>query len=370
MRDYTLLEELGSGLFGVVYLTKKSDGHTCALKIPDGKCPDKQKYNKGDLDELRAELIHDNIVQIQEVFKHEEHIYIAMQLCDGGDLNDYFVQNKPEMQERLDFMVDMAKGLHFLHSHGIIHCNLKSENVLLKHNGTRFVCKISDFGISQIKFTRQQMSNIYRGHPAYLAPEINDGCHYSKPSDIYALGLLFFAVVKCNILKNSNEQEILVPGVIASNGSISFLNAILKKNKPNKGSFLSTYVRDEASGTLIYTMLSYKPENRPSVETILIKIHDKNHYEYTQSAIQLLTERAELQGVVEAYRCENRTLKEQITLKDNKITSLEEKLSSSNARIRSLEDEIRIKEASVSTNRHSSTSVSDNPQEGQSEVYT
>ena len=84
-----------------------------------------------------------------------------MELCEGGDLNEYFIKNRPGIKERYEFMVDTARGVNYLHNQEIIHRDIKPENVLLKHNGDRFVCKISDFGIARIKLYRHDTFNTY-----------------------------------------------------------------------------------------------------------------------------------------------------------------------------------------------------------------
>ena len=274
----------------------------CALKkINDDDDPRKQKYKEGEIDVIKKDLQHDNIVKVYEFFIHQETVYISMELCEGGDLNEYFIKNRPGIKERYKFMVDTARGLNYLHNQEIIHRDIKPENVLLKHNGHRFVCKISDFGIARItrKLDRHDTFNTYIGSPAYIPPEMQDGSEYSNSVDVFSLGLLFFAVYNCTILKNYFGEEALIPGSLNAKGSIEFLNGKLRKDRPDEATFLYTYFKDSDSnlGSLIYSMLKSTPEERPNLEIVLIQtVQFQVHSQYRDTLLQKEEMRTALQN--------------------------------------------------------------------------
>ena len=280
----------------------------CALKkINVDDDPRKQKYKEGEIDVIKKDLQHDNIVKVYEFFIHQGTVYISMELCEGGDLNEYFIKNRPGIKERYEFMVDTARGLNYLHNQEIIHRDIKPENVLLKHNGDRFVCKISDFGIARIKLDRHDTFNTYIGSPAYIPPEMQDGSEYSNSVDVFSLGLLFFAVYNCTILKNYFGEEALIPGSLNAKGSIEFLNGKLRKDRPDEATFLSTYFKDSDSdlGSLIYSMLKSTPEERPNMEIVLIQtVQLQVHSQYRDT----LAEKEEMRTAQRALQNEKNQL--------------------------------------------------------------
>ena len=149
--------ELGRGAFGVVHKVKDVKGNVFALKHlkPTDEVTDRE------VEIVKEGLQHDNIVNIHEIFNTRDNAqpdhYILMEYCDGGDLNDYMVTNKPKLNQRFEFMLGMARGVLYLHSINIVHRDLKPENILLKKAGTNFVCKISDFGMSKVRHSRHDL---------------------------------------------------------------------------------------------------------------------------------------------------------------------------------------------------------------------
>ena len=330
IKDYRVQSELGHGSFGVVYKVKNKNGEICALKeVKVDRDPRKQKYKEGEIDVIKKDLQHDNIVKVYEFFIHQGTVYISMELCEGGDLNEYFIKNRPGIKERYEFMVDTARGLNYLHNQEIIHRDIKPENVLLKHNDDRFVCKISDFGIARIKLDRHDTFYTYIGSPAYIPPEMQDGSEYSNSVDVFSLGLLFFAVYNCTILKNYFGEEALIPGSLNAKGSIEFLNGKLRKDKPDEATFLSTYFKDSDSdlGSLIYSMLKSTPEERPNMEIVLIQtVQLQVHSQYRDTLAEkeeMRTAQRALQNEKNQLTQRNRALEAELERKESENRSIQ-----------------------------------------------
>ncbi|ETK95277.1 CAMK/CAMKL protein kinase [Phytophthora nicotianae CJ01A1] len=125
-------------------------------------------------------------------FSSGDSVFIAMEFCAGGDLYDY-VTSKPGRRvgesEALTLFAQLAKGLSFLHAHGVAHRDLSLENVLLKDGQV----KICDFGLSA---DANKLSSDVVGKYYYMAPEIAQGAVYDpKKADVWSLGVLLFILL-------------------------------------------------------------------------------------------------------------------------------------------------------------------------------
>ena len=229
-------------------------------------------YIQGETEIAKQKLNHRNIVQILEHFT-ENKIYIVMEYCEKGNLNDYIVQEKPELCQRISFLCDMAYGVNYLHSQNIIHRDLKPENVLLTNHTGNIICKISDFGISRIKLSSYDTFRTYIGSYPYMAPEITGRNEYSIEVDVFALGLLFYAVFKNTVLTNSFGGTSLIPGIYIHGNRIAYLNEEMKKENTNEEEFLEKYFKDSSSfGKFIFSMLNMEPEGRPKMDIVLSNV--------------------------------------------------------------------------------------------------
>jgi len=132
------------------------------------------------------------VVQYEGFFSSGDSAFIAMDFCAGGDLYDY-VTSKPGRRlgesEALTLFSQMARGLAFLHAHGVAHRDLSLENVLLQDGQA----KICDFGLSA---DANKLSQDVVGKYYYMAPEIAQGVVYDpKRADVWSLGVLLFILL-------------------------------------------------------------------------------------------------------------------------------------------------------------------------------
>ena len=271
MEGYRLQEEIGEGSFAKVYIGFKQNGEVYAVKELK-KNIHVERYIQGELDIIKQKLKHQNIVDILEHFT-QNYMYIVMEFCEMGNLNDYMVQNDTKVSQRISFMSDMALGVNYLHGQNIIHRDLKPENILLTDKSGQIVCKITDFGVSKIKYSKYDTFNTYIGSYPYMAPEITGDQEYGSEVDIFALGLLFYAVYKNTVLTNSFGQRYLIPGIYIERNRIAYLNELMKKEKTTEEEFLVKYYKGATPfGKFIFSMLHVKPENRPNMDSVLIRV--------------------------------------------------------------------------------------------------
>ena len=317
VKDFTIVDKIGKGSFAKVYTaTKGKQEEIYALKKIERNDENTERYIQGELEIIQQRLKHRNIVQIFEYFR-DGNIYIVMEYCEMGDLNAYLVQVKPDINQRIVFMTHMALGVNYLHNQNIIHRDLKPENVLITNKTGEIVCKITDFGVSRIKLSKHDMFQTYVGSFPYMAPEITGDQKYGNEVDIFALGMLFYAVYKYSILTNSFGTKSLIPGLYVAGNRIAYLNEVMKRDKPTIDQFLEKYFQDfnVVVGKFIFSMIDIKPENRPQMDFVLMKISEiKIQHELHPAMKDLQNQNEQLRKEVFQLRDSSEKIKAQYEL--------------------------------------------------------
>ncbi len=199
---------LGKGSFGIVHQAKDKKKKEVAAKRIDFTTKNRNKIPEvaTDLQKL-VSLHHDNIAQIFEVLQETATVWVFMELCNHGDLVDYLqpegASSSVSEHKMLSLMLDIAKGVEYLHSKNVIHRDIKPKNILL--SGTPAVAKLTDFDCSKFLeedySTSLMTSNV--GTQAFKAPEFwlrtdSNRLEYHRNVDIYAMGLTFLAMIQNN----------------------------------------------------------------------------------------------------------------------------------------------------------------------------
>eukprot|EP00727_Mastigamoeba_balamuthi_P014032 m51a1_g9251 putative myosin light chain kinase (1076) ;mRNA; f:17052-21592 len=190
---YHLEETIGSGSTGIVYrATDRGSGKVVAIKAID-----KETMDTEGLDVLEHEvgimtrLKHQNIVELYEVISTSNHIYLIMELVDGGDLfGGIEEKGKYAEPEAAGIARQILSAVAYMKEAGVAHRDLKLENVLLTSCGT---VKISDFGFS--KHCQSLLMRSVVGTPSYMAPEIIAGAQYSYECDVWSVGVIVFILL-------------------------------------------------------------------------------------------------------------------------------------------------------------------------------
>lgn len=207
---YQLLETLGRGTYGKVKKAiDKSTGMLVAVKsIQKDKITDElDRVHLQREIEITALLKHEHIIQVFEVFESSEKIIIVMEYASNGELYD-FINNKhqiPESEARR-FFRQIVSAVHCCHKNGIVHRDIKLENILLDEN---LNVKLADFGLSNL-YHKSQVLETYCGSPLYASPEIVRGLPYHGPEvDCWALGVLLYALIYGSMpFDNSNYKTL------------------------------------------------------------------------------------------------------------------------------------------------------------------
>jgi serine/threonine protein kinase len=175
---YRVLRRLGWGGFGEVYLAEDELlGRQVAIKLLRDRDPDRQADLVHEMQSL-DQLHHPSVVTFHHHFIHEELLFLVMEYCSGGSLRSRMGPKPAASQTIMQWGRDLAETLEFVHRHGIIHHDVKPDNILFTAEGT---LKIGDFGVA----------NRDAGTFAYLAPEMLRGEADIGDArvDVYALGI-------------------------------------------------------------------------------------------------------------------------------------------------------------------------------------
>ena len=154
---------------------------------------------------IAASLNHPNIVKVYNHGTVDGVPYIANEFIKGQNLKQVLdFRSSVPIEEAVDYMIQLASALDYAHSHGIVHRDVKPDNLYVMGDGT---IKLGDFGIAQTDATSQITSKDSEivGSVHYLAPEITSGKPATGQSDIYSAGVTFFELITGRVpyIKNS-----------------------------------------------------------------------------------------------------------------------------------------------------------------------
>jgi serine/threonine protein kinase len=198
---YDIVRELGKGAMGIVYLAKDPlIGRLVALKTirPSAHAEDEdtQEFQQRFVREAQAAgiLNHPSIVTVHDIGQDEPSgmSFIAMEYVEGHNLKEVLAQGRPlSFEQAADVIAQVAEGLDFAHSKGIVHRDVKPANIILLE-GNR--AKITDFGIAKITSGVANLTTTgqFLGTPNYMAPEQIKGTPVDGRSDIFSLGICLY----------------------------------------------------------------------------------------------------------------------------------------------------------------------------------
>lgn len=193
---YEILERIGEGGMAVVY---KAMCHRLnrlvAIKILKDEYEDDEEFRARFQSEAQsvAMLSHPNIVSIYDVSHSEGVEYIVMELIDGITLQMYMARKGVlAWKEAMHFATQISKALEHAHEKGIVHRDIKPQNVMILRDGN---IKVADFGIAALESAQESKSNQTVGSVHYIAPEQAKGAAPDTRSDIYSLGVVMYEML-------------------------------------------------------------------------------------------------------------------------------------------------------------------------------
>jgi serine/threonine protein kinase len=265
---YKLLEKIGEGGCGVVYVAEQTEPvrRRIALKVIKLGMDTKAVVARFEAErQALAMMDHPNIAKVLDAGSTETgRPYFVMELVRGVRITDYCDQNHISTQERLDLFIKVCHAIQHAHQKGIIHRDIKPSNIMVTlHDGVP-VPKVIDFGIAKATQGRLTDATVYTqlhqfiGTPAYMSPEQAEmsGLDIDTRSDIYSLGVLLYEMLTGRT--PFDAQELLKSGLDA-------IRKTIREVEPPRPSTRLSTLRDEA---LTATAKTHGTESMPLVNLI------------------------------------------------------------------------------------------------------
>ena len=193
---YEILERIGTGGMAVVYKAKCHRlNRLVAIKILKADLAQDEDFRRRFNAESQAvaQLSHPNIVSVYDVSRGGDTEYIVMELIDGITLKQYMEKRgQLNWRETLHFITQIMRGLSHAHSRGIIHRDIKPQNIMVLRDGS---VKVADFGIACLENAAQTLTQEALGSVHYISPEQARGDRIDARSDIYSAGVVLYEML-------------------------------------------------------------------------------------------------------------------------------------------------------------------------------
>lgn len=274
---YKLLKKLGEGGYSKVYLAENTEDEgepPCAVKVPRSGIFTKEVQAHIFDEEIQAmkELDHPYLVKMigygfdKKLERHpggksKKSSYLALELCDGGELFDFLAETGGFSEKTsLYYFKQMVEAMDYMHQKGFAHRDMKPENCMLDRE---YNLKIADFGFA----TADDLSKTKKGTNAYMAPEIRTGDPYdARMADIFTMGIILFIMRAGHPAFHTAEGSDEYYKYIAADKPAKFWKKHMKHLEPDAEPYSNEFM------SLCTSMLHYNPEERINLEQI--KEHD------------------------------------------------------------------------------------------------
>ena len=199
---FNLLDEKGRGTFGTVYMgTHVKTKATVAVKKMQIKDNDAGVKGLEEIKKFEKINAHPNVVKLLDFHYQDTSFWMIMEFCESGDIQEYMKPLDVDMNLKMKFMRESADALCHMHNQDVpvVHRDIKPGNILIKCTDNIPQVKLTDFGLSKMVDTEDMMKtamfNTVVGTPGFMAPELYLKQTYNQSVDVFAMGLVFLAIL-------------------------------------------------------------------------------------------------------------------------------------------------------------------------------
>lgn len=304
LNQFRLLRVVGKGAFGKVRIVEKKDtGLTFALKYIRKEEVVRSESVRNIIRERRMleHLNHPFLCNLRYSFQDIEYIYIVVDLMNGGDLR-FHISRKCFTEEAVRFwMAELGCALRYIHSQGIIHRDVKPDNVLLDSEGH---VHLADFNVAS-DFRPGKPLTSKSGTLAYLAPEVYEGGGYYCEVDWWSLGVTFYECIYNKRPFEGRSQDVLSenikkaqPKYYVTNPAVSVpclraMAALLEKDRSKR---IGATGFDTFTSHMFFAEIDFVALERKEVPPVFRPSSDKTNFDATYDLEELLLEEAPLEA--------------------------------------------------------------------------
>lgn len=281
MDKYEVIGLLGEGSFGRVYkATKTGTSNVVALKVitKRGKSLKEIKGLRQEC-EIQRGLHHPNIIQMLDSFETDNEIVVITEFAHK-ELTVILSKEGYLPEERAQSIVwDLVSALYYLHSHRVLHRDLKPQNILLDQKNNAKLC---DFGFARNMSTGTHVLTSIKGTPLYMAPELVEEHPYDHNADLWSLGCIIYELLVgtppfcttslLHLIKMIRHDQVQFPSFL-SDLCVSFLKGLLQKDPGKRVAWPDLLKHPFVKGhVLVLDDIPSKPLTRPmSIDTLQAK---------------------------------------------------------------------------------------------------
>jgi serine/threonine protein kinase/Tfp pilus assembly protein PilF len=271
---YHIIKELGRGGMGVVYLAEDTKlKRNVAIKfLPQQVSSDLEQKKRFELEaQAAAALNHPNISTIYAIEESGNDVFIVMEYIDGIELKDKIKSDPIPVKDTIKIAIQIAEGLEAAHRKGIVHRDIKSQNIMITGEGK---VKIMDFGLAKVgQGTQLTKVGSTVGTAAYMSPEQAKGEEIDNRTDIWSFGVVLYEMITGKMAFKGDYEQAVIYSILNENpeieGNISepmkyIITKALTKDKKDRYQTASEILSDlealkneSLSGTKSKTSTSY-----------------------------------------------------------------------------------------------------------------
>jgi len=261
---YEICRQIGQGSFAVVWLGRHvTTGRQVAVKeVNTSRLNAKLLASLDSEVNILRNVKHENIIELFDIFKEPDKLYLVLEYCDGGDLSEMIKKGGKMSEEAAGhIMQQLGAGLRQLRNSNLVHRDLKPQNLLLKKKttGDGSTLKIADFGFARY-MQPLGLAETLCGSPLYMAPEILQFQKYDAKADLWSVGTILFEMLAgkppytganhVQLLRNIERQ---VPPIAKisdglSEDCVNLLRGLLKRRPLERMSFAEFFANPFVSG--------------------------------------------------------------------------------------------------------------------------